>query len=324
MSKKLIWMTLVIQTLVFSRIGLAQVVEEAEFVKPAETAAKAPEPKPEEKEAIRHEAQASMAGLFAAGNTSSLAARAGGHYQLRLYNHGLRLELGAGLVGQAQDTDEDPASGFEVPLQNNSHTQANGRLRYDFFISQNNTAYLSGFALHDSAANLELRLRAELGYRRYIFNEKNHALSAELGGVYTIDRAPFDGDTNKDGVTDMTDENRFEENGGSVGARIMVAYSNALTDTLTLTQTLELVSNLWPELEAPYEQARIDEDADNMIGIGEATTFGSNTALAVALRKNLALALNLTLLYDNAAVSRRNAYTNYDFTTSISLTYKLF
>ena len=39
---------------------------------------------------------------------------------------------------------------------------------------------------------------------------------------------------------------------------------------------------------------------------------------------NLSIGLNLTLSYDNGAISRRNAYTNYDVATAIQLGYKFF
>lgn len=289
--------------------------------KPIEKAAAPPAEKPEE---ITHEAQANLAAFFAAGNVSSLTGKLGGYYQLRAFMHGVRVEGGGGITGQATDPDGDPSNNFQVPLDKNINTLLSGKLRYDFFFTNENSAYTSIYGLHDSAANLASRFRAELGYRRFIFNEKKHALSAELGAVYTVDQAPFDGDTNGDGESNLDDEVRFEENGGSVGARLLLSYTNALSDNLAFTQTLELIPNIWPELEAPYEQARVDAGGDNLVGIGEATTFVSTTAVTLAFSQNLAIGVNLGFVYDNAAISRRNAYTNYDVMTSAVLAYKFF
>ena len=92
------------------------------------------------------------------------------------------------------------------------------------------SVYASGFAFHDSAANLLMRLRADAGYRHYFFNVDKHALSGELGAVYTIDNAPFDSiDSNRDGkVSVWGDETRFEDSGGVFGARLALAYSNEM------------------------------------------------------------------------------------------------
>jgi len=299
----------------------AQAQDEPPKFKPKEQAADPTAPAPAE---ITHEAQASLAGFFAAGNVSSLAGKAEGYYQLRAWDHGARVEAGGGLSGVAVNTDEDPATGFELPLDKNINTLLTGKVRYDYFITNEDTAYTSLFALHDSAANLFARSRAEVGYRRFLFNQNKHALAAELGAVYTIENAPFDGDTNGDGQTNLEDDLRFEDNGGSVGARVMVAYSNGLSDHLAFNQMFEVVSNLWPEIEAPYEQARIDADADNMVGIGEATTFASKTALTVNPADNLSFSFMVGVAYDNAAIARRNTYTNYDVTTSLTLSYKFF
>lgn len=293
---------------------------EAKDVKPVEKAAAPVEVKAD----ISHEAQASLGGFFAAGNTSSLAGKADGFYQLRAFAHSVRVEAGGGLAGTAVDTDGKPATGFELPLDKNINTLANGKLRYDYFFTDDDTAYVSMFGLHDSAANLSARLRAEVGYRRFIFNKPKHTLSIELGAVYTAERAPYDGDTNADGRINLSDDVRFEKNFGSAGARLMVAYVNAISDSLALSQTVAVIPNLWPELEAPYEQARIDPAANNKLGIGEATTCSATTALTMNPAKNLSIAFLLGVGYDFAAVARRDAYTNYDINTSIAIGYKFF
>jgi hypothetical protein len=293
---------------------------QAEPVKPLDKPA---EPAPVVEE-IKHEAQLNMTGFFSAGNVPSVSGKAAGYYQLRAFNHGVRVEAGAGATGLAQDVDKNPGNGFETPLERNVSTIATGKLRYDFFFLEDNTAYASFFGFHDSAANLGFRLRAEVGYRRYLFNKPKHTLSAELGAVYTADYAPMDGDSNNDGVVNTSDRMRFDDGGGSAGARLMVQYVNAVTDTLAFSQTAEVIPNFWPSLEAPYEVDRISQGADNKLGPLEATTFISTTTLTMNLQKDLAVALNLIVSYDNAAIARRNAYTNYDVTTGATLIYKLF
>lgn len=297
-------------------VGLA----EGEAVAPKETAAAPAEAKNE----FKHEAQASLAGFFAAGNTSSLAGKASSYYQLRAFQHGLRFEVAGGLSGLAKDTDGDPANGFEEPLDAKLNTLLSGRLRYDYFLSAADSAYTSLAGSHDSSANLWGRFRAEAGYQRILYKHEKHSLSAELGAVYSIERGPFDGDSNLDGVVDLADETRFEANGGSIGARIRLNYLNAISDQVALTQSLEFVPNIWPALEAPYEQSRVDSAADNLLGAGQASTFASKTALTITPVERLSIGFLLDVLYDNAAIARRNAMTNYDVTSSVSLAYKLF
>ena len=117
------------------------------------------------------------------------------------------------------------------------------------------------------------------------------------------------------------------------GARLALVYSNALMDNVTFTQSLEVIPNLSfgsdmkvvGDVDAPFEALR-DKDGrgDNKLGLGEATIANSSTQLAITVATNLSVGVNLTLSYDNGAVARRNAYTNYDVATAIQLAYKFF
>jgi Protein of unknown function, DUF481 len=326
-------------TLAGSLVGLAlfaaQTPAEAASVdkaKPQETAA-APAPAPASD--FAQEAQGTVGGLFMTGNVESLAARAGGYYQMKYLMHGLRFDGALGITSLSQDTDLDPANGFDVRLgdeENRMNTLANGRLRYDFFLTDLDSIYAATMGFHDSAANLQVRLRADAGYRRYFFHSPKHSFSGEIGAVYTIDRAPFKGDTNEDGLVDLSDEVSFEANNGTVGARLMLGYANALMDNLAFTTTLEVIPNIFPEVDAPYEagdaalgiKARVDEDGDNKLGIGEATIAISNSTLTYSLLSNLTIGANLMLGWDNGAVARRNAYTNHDVALTFQLGYRFF
>lgn len=281
------------------------------------------------------EAQGTVGGLFTNGNVDSIAGRAGGYYQMKYLMHGLRVDLGAGVTALSQDPDLDPSNGFGVGLldeKNRMNTQANARVRYDFFITDLDSLYGAGLIFHDSAMNLQVRLRADAGYRRYFFQSQKHSFSGEVGAVYTVDRAPFTGDTNEDGLTDLNDEVGFEESGGTIGARLQLQYMNALMDNLAFTTTFEVIPNIFPEVGAPYEAgdealgipARVDEDGDNKLGIGEATIAVSNSTLTYSLLSNLTIGANLLITYDNGAVVRRNAYTNHDVILSFQLGYKFF
>jgi hypothetical protein len=148
-----------------------------------------------------------------------------------------------------------------------------------------------------------------------------------VGLVLTADNAPFDGDTNHDGQISVADDTRFEDSGGTLGARVMLGYTNALMDNLSYTSTLEVVPNLFPDVEAPFESARTgagDQTLDNKLGLGEATVAVWNHTLTANVSQQLGIGFALTLAYDNGAIARRNAYTNHDLAASLQLTYKLF
>jgi hypothetical protein len=320
--------SLVVTTVLVANAARAQTPAEAAKVdkaKPQEAAA-APQPAPASD--FQQEAQVTAGALFNDGNVSALVGRVGGYWQMKYLVHGVRLEAGAGLASLAQDPDADPSDGFDVPLGdagNRANTTANARARYDFFLSPNDSLYASGFAFHDSAANLLTRLRADLGYRRFFFNVEKHSLTGEVGAVYTIDSAPVGADTNKDGVIDLNDETGFEKSGGTYGARFAVAYTNALLDNVSYTTTFEVVPNIFPDVDAPFEAARsTDHKGDNKLGFGEATIATWNNALTFNVNTNLNVGLNVAFLYDNGAVARRNAYTNHDLAVAFQLGYKLF
>lgn len=312
--------------------------------KPQEAAAAIPaELKPD----LVQEAQGSLGALFNGGNVQGMAGKLGAFYSARAMQHGFRGDVGLGINALAVDEDADPTNGFTrvdedgtlapANLLDNLNTSSFAKLRYDYFLGNFGSIYVAGLAFHDSAANLLLRLRADVGYRHYLFNVAKHALSAEVGAVYTIDNAIFaveGADTNGDGrVSVWGDETTFEESGGVLGGRLALAYSNALMDNVTFTQLLEVVPNISLAddapvvgyVDAPFETLRSDDQrGDNKLGLGEATVASSATQLTVTVMSNVALAVNITLLYDNGAIFRRNAYSNYDVATSIQLSYKFF
>lgn len=272
-------------------------------------------------------AQATLGLLLNDGNVSSVAGRAGGNYQLRFDVHGIGLEAGAGIATIAQDPDLDPGNGYGVPLgdpANKLNTTFSLRLRYDFFLSPDDSLYASGFVFHDSAANLLVRLRADLGYRHFLFQVPKHSFAAEVGVVYTIDNTPIGVDTNEDGVIDINDDSAFETSGGTYGGRLAVAYTNALSDNVQYSTTAEVVPNLFPDVAAPFEVARSGGEGDGVLKLGEATIFTWTNTLTFNINEQLNVGLNFNFVYDNGAIVRRNAYTNHDASLSFQLGYKLF
>lgn len=336
-----------VAVVVASTAASAQTPAEAAAVskeKPQEAAAAVPATLPTD---LVQEAQGSVGALFNGGNVQGAAFKLGGFYGARSGVHGFRGELGLGLSALAVDEDADPKNGFtrvddkgvaqEANAFDNTNTSGFGKLRYDYFVGDVGSVYGAALVFHDSAANLLARLRADVGYRHFLFNVPKHTLSAEVGAVYTVDNGIFnvgDADTNDDGrVSVWGDQTEFEASGGVVGARLALSYSNALLDNVTFTQGIEVIPNLsfgsgvpvFGNVAAPFETARSESgEGDGELGLGEATIANSISQLTVNLMSNISLAVNLTIAYDNGAIFRRNAYTNYDVATSFQLAWKFF
>jgi hypothetical protein len=278
-------------------------------LKPAETAA-APAAAPSP---LTHENQVNLAGVFSGGNVNMVSGKGNGYDQLKFLRHALPFHATAGVSGQAVDSDKDPATGFRTALQDNLATWLNGRMRYDFFLSENDTLHASYFLGHDAATNFTQRNRIEAGYRRFIFQQPKESLSVETGLVYSLDFAPMAGDTDGDGrVNVFKGRSRLEKTGGTVEGRLLVSYSLALSDVVQLQQTVDVFPNLFPEVEAPFESARVNPAADNKLGLLEASAITSLTQVNVAPSKNITAGMALAFVCDSGAIARRNAYSNAD------------
>jgi hypothetical protein len=323
----------------------------------AQTDAGAPKDKPTEKvaekpadDAFTQEAQLTGGGNLNLGNVFGGSLKTGGFYGFRAGSIGMRFDAGAGVIGLAVDQAKvgeaapDPADYYtkvnadgtflDASPLDNINTNAMAKVRFDFFPYEYGSIYASAFAFHDSAQNLLARLRGDVGYRHFLFNVPKHVLSAEAGLVYTVDNSTFDGeDSNGDGkVNVFGDKTRFEDTFGVLGARIGLNYQNALSDLWSFTQTVEVIPNIsFAEgvpviglVEAPFEQARVNANTDNKLGLLEATVDNATSTLSLNLVQNLALSLSLNLGYDNGAIARRNAFTNWDVGSAVTATYKLF
>ena len=291
-----------------------------------------------------HQAEAFVGAVLNGGNVQGAAARIGGFYGFRRGVHAVRGDLALGMAALAVDADGDPGNGFTrieadgtahpATMLDNVNSSAGARVRYDVFLADTTSVYVAALAQHDSALNLLVRLRGDLGGRQFLFLQPHHSLALELGGAYTIDDGIFDAtnaDTNGDGrVSVWGDATSFEKSGGIVAARIALAYANTLVQGVSFGETLEVLPNLSfaadvpvvGYVDAPFEEARLD--GDGRLGLGEATIANSVTTLSVQAGGGLALGVTLTFAYDAGAVARRNAMTNADTTLAVQLGYRFF
>jgi hypothetical protein len=304
---------------------------------PTPAAEPAPPPPPTGPEATTGEATLGV--LLNAGNVAGAAGRLGAFVTTRTGPHALRLDVALGIAAYAVDADANPTNGFSridaggavvaaSPLDA-INTTALARLRYDLFIDDDDSVFAAPLVLHDSAMNLRLRVRTDVGWRHFFFAGAAQALSAEFGASWSIDNAIFavdDADTNGDGrVSVWGDQTAWEETGGVLAARVAAAYDLTLGDGVAFHQTVEVIPNLsfGPDLlvvgdvAAPYAPARTGGADD--LGFAEATIVNAVSSLVLRLGATTSLGVNLAVLWDNGAVARRNAMTNYDVALALQL-----
>jgi hypothetical protein len=286
-----------------------------------------------------HEAEATFGFLWNSGNVAGAAGRLGAYGVLRAGMHAWRLDLGLGVAAYAVDADGNPANGFSridadgdvvvaTPLDA-LNTTALLRARYDLFVDENDSIFVAPQVVHDSAVNLRLRLRGDVGWRHFFFSAGGHALSAEAGLSWSLDDAIFavdDADTNGDGrVSVWGDATSWEETGGVLGARLALAYDHAVREDVVFHQTLEVIPNLSfgrgvlvvGDVAAPFGPARAG-GADHL-RFGEATLVNAVSSLVLRFGPAVSLGVNLAVSWDNGAIARRNAMTNHDVGMALQL-----
>jgi hypothetical protein len=290
------------------------------------------------------EAEATASAVLNSGNVEGAAVRFGGYAAFRSGGHAVRGDLSFGLAALAVDADADPANGFTrfdadgtahpATLLDNVNSALTAKVRYDHFVAAATSLYAAASAQHDSALQLLVRLRGELGGRQFIFLQSDHALAVELGVAYTIDDGIFDAtnaDTNGDGrISVWGDATSFEKSGGIVAPRFAIVYRNALLERVSFGTMVEVLPNVsfaadvpvFGFVDAPFEPARLG--GDGRLGLGEATIANSMTTVAVHAGGGFSLGLVLGVTYDAGAVARRNAMKNADAAVSVQLGYRFF
>jgi hypothetical protein len=293
---------------------------------------------------LTQQAEAQLGALLNGGNVQAAAVRVGGFYGFRLGRQALRADGSLGIAALAVDADANPDNGFTrfdvdgsprtATMLDNLNTNALVKVRYDFFVDDRASLYAAALALHDSALNLLVRLRGDVGWRQFVFLLPRQSLAAEVGAAYTIDDGIFDttnADTNGDGrINVWGDASTFEKSRGIVAARLAVVYANTLVDGVSFGEQLEVLPNVSFAadvpvvgfVDAPFEKARAG--GDGRLGFGEATVASSLTTLSVQSQGGLSLGVTLAFSYDAGAVVRRNAIANADTALSVQLGYRFY
>ncbi len=160
------------------------------------------------------------------GNTRSLALNTAVAFALRRGHHAFAAD-GSWVLGVAAV--RDPMNEFGDWDENSNNL--NGRLRYDFFFTENDAFFAVLRARRDEFAGLDSRLTGQAGYLRNFFNkEGEHRFWGELGIDITYDN--FDPET-------VLDPDSMENHRVVPSARLFFGYDYHVNEVLTYLMGLE-------------------------------------------------------------------------------------
>jgi len=195
----------------------------------------------------------SAGGSAMAGNTQAYGFTLGGDFKVKRHPHALSgyLFFNYGRANVATTSEETvvtrAADGSEIDRQTQTRTTTlardtakniNGRLKYDYFLSELDSLYAALGYRWDPFAGIQRRLELHAGYSRTLFSEYKHRLWTEIGGaaIYTDYRSI---QYQPDKRPDSDDDPEFLP-----FARLFVGYENQLNERLQFIGGVEGLLNL--------------------------------------------------------------------------------
>jgi len=146
-----------------------------------------------------------------------------------------------------------------------------GNLRYDRFITERNSIFVTVGAFNDKFAGYRLRLEANLGYSHLLVKTDRHNLTGEAGANYTFDWYA----TTPEGVEPDPIRQHF------VGARLFLGYALKLSDNAGFSAGVESLLGGTDNMDARFDGR-----------------LNANLGLNAAITKAIALKLGFQLAYD--------------------------
>ncbi len=170
------------------------------------------------------------------GNARTLAVNLGAEFIVRMDEHAFGAQLGwvYGLASLRPDPMMDFADWAE------STNNLTWKLRYDFFITPDDSLFLVHRGRRDPFAALEPRIGLQAGYARSFFREDKHRMWGEIGYDFTYDHFPMPLQV---GVDDMNMP-ILSSDRTLHSLRLFIGYDNRLNDVLTYTTGLEALMRL--------------------------------------------------------------------------------
>ncbi len=150
-----------------------------------------------------------------------------------------------------------------------------GKARYDRFLTEHNSLYLTGLVSADEPAGKEFVGGGQVGYSRQLFKNKKHEVVGESG-------------------YDFSYENLVVGPGVPIhSARLFAGYTGKLTKDTGLDGSVELLSN--------FNKLKV---GDRDVGSFEDTRVKSKLALTTKLYKDISFRFAFSADYDNAPAPR--------------------
>lgn len=233
--------------------------------------------------------------LLNSGNSQSTNVTFGVIGSRKEGNNKLSLEggmaYGRSNILTAARTEQDAVTGNQVitGLDRDSKVSTNNwatKGRYDRFLSDNNTAYVSTQWAGDKIAGKSLFGGGQLGYSRQVVKDDMNLVVAELGYDFSYERYVQQPGKTADPVTIHS-------------ARILVGETLSLTGSTGLTASVETLLNLNKETKAL--------DASNGkqgVSAFKDIRVNAKAGITTNLWKKLSLGLGFTLKYDQNPAPR--------------------
>ncbi|HET9955925.1 MAG TPA: DUF481 domain-containing protein [Polyangiaceae bacterium] len=231
------------------------------------------------------ELKISLGGLFASGNSKSIAANGTTKLHVRRDDNQLDAAFAAN-YGRAAVQGE---TAMRPTVEN-----FQGRMRYDRFVASNVALFLSMSALKDRFQGLDLRLNLDPGLAYYFLDVAKHRFWAEGGYDLQSDFRRESAINDALAKGEVLDRSEVRHN-----LRLFLGYENALNKQLTFDTGVE------------YLQA-LKETKNYRINW--------NAGLTSQVSGNFSIATTLNLRYDHNPLPNIK---NTDVVTAISLVYQL-
>ncbi|MBC7173594.1 MAG: DUF481 domain-containing protein [Polyangiaceae bacterium] len=226
-------------------------------------------------------------GVLNTGNTESWSINSGTNLQLIRGRHALLAEAA---FNTAAANIVDTAAGTETGYQTNARN-LNSRVRYDFFFTPFDAAYVSVRHRWDTFVGLDTRLQNQFGYLRNFFRQDKHRFWGEVGYDLTYDNLdpdplrdpadPLDGiDNDMDGDIDEILDGTEVVHAG----RLYLGYMNRLNEHVLFETGAEALFNFQ---------------------VGNDIRFNYDARILATLAARLQLELRFRLQYDNVPVPQK-------------------
>jgi hypothetical protein len=220
--------------------------------------------------------------VLSGGNSSATAGSAG----LSITRNAGRNKLAADVSGAYARTEVDvsadaDADGFIGPgeLTTERRTSSrllSGKLRYDFFFTERNSAFAAGLLASDRPSGKELTGGGQVGYSRLLWKSEGTTLAAELGYDFGFEK-----------YVDVADKLAIHS------ARFFFGGETKLGEATGFALGVEVLENLNAETTAT---GTVDPFGDLRIN--------GKSAITTKILENMSLRFGVTLRYDRAPAPR--------------------